>query len=513
MRSLRNKVVRAATLAALLASAAVLLAVALALAAERPADPMLAEIGAPYFQSYCASCHGESGRGDGPTASALRKPPADLTRIAARRGGKFPEGEIAQFIDGRFTLDAHGTRQMPVWGEVFTRGIPDSDSAESVSRGKLLVILEFLKSIQVSGAAPAAATPASEQTRASMREIFAAMQTLLPLSLDADAFEDPLNKQKIGDALALLDRSAAGLAEHGRSHEVPFQHLSRSLANDARDIHERYDQGHVREARYLVQTLTETCVACHSRLPAASDAPASRDFMNDATVEKLPLPQRAKLAYATRQFDDAVTLYEQLLADPKVSANDIDLEGYLDDYLELMLRVRSDPAGAQRALAGFGRRKDLSPALREALVGWQASLARLAERRPVTTPIEVARAEIARAEAGLPDRDDRDSLVDYLDASALLHRVVADGKAPRSEQADAYYLLGVIETRTGRSYWLSQAETYLETAIRLAPGEPVARDAFALLDEFLVSGYSGSGGTHVPPDVREKLETLRRISE
>jgi mono/diheme cytochrome c family protein len=32
-------------------------------------DPVLAEIGAPIFTRYCASCHGMDGRGNGPTAA------------------------------------------------------------------------------------------------------------------------------------------------------------------------------------------------------------------------------------------------------------------------------------------------------------------------------------------------------------------------------------------------------------------------------------------------------------
>lgn len=118
-------------------------------AADQPVDLTLAELGAPYFQRYCASCHGTEGRGDGPTAGTLRVRPADLTHIAARRGGRFPDAEIAQFVDGRFTLAAHGSREMPVWGEVFTREIPESDVAESIARGKVLVLVEYLKSIQV----------------------------------------------------------------------------------------------------------------------------------------------------------------------------------------------------------------------------------------------------------------------------------------------------------------------------------------------------------------------------
>ena len=470
-----------------------------------PVDRTLAELGAPLFQRYCASCHGAQGRGDGPAAGSLKTPPADLTRIAARRGGRFPDGEIAQKIDGRFAIGAHGSREMPVWGEVFSQGIPDSGTAESIARGNVAVLVEYLKTLQTDGDRQA--------TRARMAEIFAAMRFLLPLSLDAGKFEDELHRPRIEQALSLLDRSAASLAEHGRAQEVPFAHLSRALAIDARDIHIRYQQGHAREARYLVQTLTETCVACHSRLPAASDAPPSEAFLTEVPARDLRAPQRAKLAYATRQFEDAEALYEAVLADPAVSATDLDLEGHLDDYLELEIRVRQDPARAARTLVRFGARSDLPPALRTEVTHWRDALRQLARRGAVDAPLDVARAEVQQAESGRPERNDRESLVEYLDASALLHRSVAVDGASAAQQADAFLLLGVIESRIGRSFWLSQAEAYLETAIRLAPGKPVARNAYGLLEEYLTAGYSGSAGTNLPPDVRQKLELLRGISE
>jgi mono/diheme cytochrome c family protein len=123
--------------------------------AAPPVDATLAELGEPYFRGLCASCHGAAGAGDGPAAAALRTPPADLTRIAARRGGSFPDAEIAQFVDGRFAMPAHGSREMPVWGEVFTREIAaDSETGESVARGKVVVLVEYLKSIQVPPLSP-----------------------------------------------------------------------------------------------------------------------------------------------------------------------------------------------------------------------------------------------------------------------------------------------------------------------------------------------------------------------
>ena len=120
----------------------------MATAEPREPDPVLAEIGAPIFQRYCASCHGPGGRGDGPSAPALRTPPADLTEIAKRRAGQFPAGEIARFIDGRFELPAHGSREMPIWGERFGADAPDPGVGESIARGNIAALVEFLKSIQ-----------------------------------------------------------------------------------------------------------------------------------------------------------------------------------------------------------------------------------------------------------------------------------------------------------------------------------------------------------------------------
>ena len=132
----------------LLAWTALLLLAAGPTRAEEKFDRVLAEMGAEYYGQYCASCHGRNGAGRGPAAAALKTRPADLTRIAQRRGGTFPDGEMARFIDGRFEVTAHGSREMPVWGRRFGERIPEAGISESIVRGRILVLVEYLKSIQ-----------------------------------------------------------------------------------------------------------------------------------------------------------------------------------------------------------------------------------------------------------------------------------------------------------------------------------------------------------------------------
>lgn len=139
---------------------AVGLALAAGAAAEQAGyDPLLAQLGAPLFARHCAACHGIGGRGDGPAAEAMRKPPADLTAIAARRrAGVFPTSEIALFIDGRFEIPPHGSREMPVWGQRFGADVPEPGLGESIARGNIASLVEYLKSIQQPPLAPRAST-------------------------------------------------------------------------------------------------------------------------------------------------------------------------------------------------------------------------------------------------------------------------------------------------------------------------------------------------------------------
>ena len=91
---------------------------------KEPIKPVAASDAPAMFQSYCAPCHGKAAKGDGPAAAALKKAPADLTKISARNGGKFPDVKVKRYIEGLDEVAAHGTRDMPMWGSLFRKGCP-----------------------------------------------------------------------------------------------------------------------------------------------------------------------------------------------------------------------------------------------------------------------------------------------------------------------------------------------------------------------------------------------------
>src|SRR5579864_5657420 len=81
-----------------------------------------AERGKELFTKHCASCHGVSGKGDGPAAPALKIHPADLTTLETRNKGQFPSLRVMQAIKAGPSVPAHGSTTMPVWGPIFLHG-------------------------------------------------------------------------------------------------------------------------------------------------------------------------------------------------------------------------------------------------------------------------------------------------------------------------------------------------------------------------------------------------------
>ncbi|GBD27205.1 hypothetical protein HRbin30_02549 [bacterium HR30] len=100
------------------------------------------------YLRYCSACHGEGGKGDGVVSHLMNPRPADLTQLAKKNNGEFPFMRVIRIIDGRETMRAHGDPDMPVWGEIFASEVPGAMNKEANIRGKVLLITEYLASIQ-----------------------------------------------------------------------------------------------------------------------------------------------------------------------------------------------------------------------------------------------------------------------------------------------------------------------------------------------------------------------------
>ena len=114
------------------------------------------DIGKYEFDTYCALCHGKTGKGDGPFGGLVTKKVPDLTVLSRNNGGVFPFDRTYGIVSGAADLPAHGTREMPIWGDHYaekaTRDLGPFYQQSDVSsyvRGKILALIGYISTLQV----------------------------------------------------------------------------------------------------------------------------------------------------------------------------------------------------------------------------------------------------------------------------------------------------------------------------------------------------------------------------
>jgi hypothetical protein len=100
--------------------------------------------GPDLYRLYCATCHGRDGKGHGPASAALKVQPSDLTVLARRQNGVFPEFEVETIIRGGTAVTAHGSDEMPVWGPIF-HALDPSDARVKM---RIANLVSFIEAIQ-----------------------------------------------------------------------------------------------------------------------------------------------------------------------------------------------------------------------------------------------------------------------------------------------------------------------------------------------------------------------------
>ena len=112
---------------------------------KAPVQITSANSGAEMFASYCAPCHGKDGRGNGPAATALKSPPANLTELAKKNSGKFPTDHVANVLRNGVSGGAHGSTDMPIWGPLFAQ-VSGRDNA--LVQMRIANLVKYIESLQ-----------------------------------------------------------------------------------------------------------------------------------------------------------------------------------------------------------------------------------------------------------------------------------------------------------------------------------------------------------------------------
>ena len=361
-------------------------------------------------------------------------------------------------------------------------------------------------------AAPASQAKQDVPTQSIMQQIIGPLSRVLPLSFDDVSFESPKNRPAISKDLKQLMDSANHLEDHAKRKDKAFDYIAKSLRNDARHAFHRFERGDFEESRFAIHNMTENCIACHESLPETHKVPPATGFFSALKIDRLHPLEKAHFYVVSRQFDDALKTYEDYFTSGSVPLTSIGLLGSFTDYLKIATNAKGDLDRPKKLIEKILARPDLPGHVKSQMTNWLNAIIQLESEKALTkSDVAAAQKVLSQGREIMEFPRDRNGTVHYVTAAAILNRYVHDHPEANAEVAEAYYLLGITESLLAHSYWISREEFDFETAIRLAPSASFAEKAYTLLEESYTVGFSGSSGTHIPPDVKALLAELRKL--
>ncbi len=347
------------------------------------------------------------------------------------------------------------------------------------------------------------------------------VKKLLPFIYDGEAYRDPKNKPQILTYLRDFARVTHNLpASHGKpfiGDDLLVEYSLRNLKEDLNRAAFALESGQIEYSRTQAKATLNHCFRCHSVTQVGSSAPWNLDQVVNFN---LPPVEKADLLVATRKYDEALRFMEHLLTSGDLhKTRAFDFESLLRRYLALIIRVENAPQRALKEMERILGRDDTPHYIAEQGLGWKKSLKEWAQEMKTKRKFKITTAQemfaevdrrFKKAETIQQYEKDHAGDVEYLRATAALHEGMKYVKKP-ADQARGLYLLGkAYEVLDELGSWTLH-ESYYEACLLKDPKAPVAKSCFNRLEASLYMGYSGSSGTHLPAEEKERLKRLRAM--
>jgi hypothetical protein len=291
--------------------------------------------------------------------------------------------------------------------------------------------------------------------------------------------------------------------------------VSGLFERDAKAAHRAAQAGDFAYAKTVVRRMAGYCIACHTRHDRGPDFPTME---LTPKMETLTPMERGELFAALRQFDQALLEYEKVAADgPTAEKRPWDWARAVRHGLYIAVRVKDDPEKASTLVNKALSLPQVPRFFRTDALAWKENIEQWKKDRGNSPKTEegyfleaVRLTQAARAKQEFPMDHAQD--VSYLRATALVHRQLSefpDGK----RASEALLLAGGAYSVFASALLSPLPELYYEACIRRAPHTAIAQTCFRRYEQEVYVGYSGSGGTFIPDDIKALMATLRDLSD
>lgn len=347
-----------------------------------------------------------------------------------------------------------------------------------------------------------------------MQQMAKNLEKLMPYVFSREEFSDAKNRAQVQELVTEYSQSVQHVPEHMGKKLLGDDPLVKYYLDNLKDggvqAVKAFNEGHLDYSRNVLKDSVGACFNCHTTTQLGPENRFSTAKLS-STFRIYPT-EKADFYVATRQYDQAISVLEDVLDNPKRLAEQPHEQVLaMKKYLALMVRVRKEPTRASETISRYLKNGNPPYFVAQEAESWLKSLRKWAgEKRKQPKALQKAKellAQASRAQAGAYQA----GYVENLRATALLHEALKDAKKP-ADKADIYRLLGdSYDIVSDLGMW-DLPEAYYEACVRTAPKSKVAQGCYRNYERSIVMGFSGSAGVFIPAEERRKMSELKDIA-
>jgi|GEM_PF-1145596 hypothetical protein len=349
----------------------------------------------------------------------------------------------------------------------------------------------------------------TSDTRKLMGEFLNELIFLKKFFVSEEKFVDPKNSKEIEAHLRKFS-DLAKTASHDRTlGQENFKFSRLVLQQQIVEVERAFRLGNKSYARWQLGTTVGVCMNCHTQMPTRSarfgEFGNTQLFSSDF--------DRAEFLFTIKAFDQALPIYQKLLQSSATPA--AQKETALQRELVYYVRVKESPEQALSLLRTQGQDKSLPEYLKKNIAAWMTELAALSKEKKLD-PKKTSGKEIsAYAQKHLQkwnkemDQASEPKLINDLRVSGVLYQYLQSHPSSQ-ETPEVLYWLALSERPLSHQFFYSLSDLFLLECMIKYPQAAVAEKCYQEYETQTVSGYTGSSGTHLPKEVREELNRLKK---
>lgn len=269
-------------------------------------------------------------------------------------------------------------------------------------------------------------------------------------------------------------------------------------------------------ARAKLNAALNLCVSCHTQSPGTKRQEFKLFADKDISKLKINDFERAELYFVTRDFDKAITIYDQFIKKSKKTDDDENILRALERELIYYVRIKKSFPEAKERFESYLKIGNLNQTVSQEVSDWVKALSgkSLWENFDATIVKEedmekFMKTFISDEEEGPIFSATNSSEVYDLNLSSILldyYNAHPDTKLG----AKILYWLATLDKRLNDDLFFSLGDYYLLACMEKYPKDPTAKDCYESYMDDLEINYL-SKDKDFPPKIKERIKYLQKL--